>query len=63
MAATEEKVLLDVWPEAGERIGLGRTTTWKLVRSGALRTVRQGRRRLVPVDALREYAQNLPPAP
>lgn len=60
--AADEKVLLDVWPEAGQLIGLGRTKTWELVRSGQLKTVRQGRRRFVPVSALREYAENLPAA-
>jgi excisionase family DNA binding protein len=52
-------VLVDVWPDAGERLGIKRTKTWELVRSGELETVRVGRRRLVPVDALSQYVDRL----
>lgn len=57
--SNDNPVLVDVWPDAGRRIGLGRTKTWELVRSGELETVRIGRRRLVPIDALNEFAKNL----
>lgn len=59
MSDTDTAVLLDVWPEAGKRIGLGRTKTWELVRSGELETVRIGRRRKVPTDAITEYVERL----
>lgn len=32
---------------------------YELIRSGRLRTVKQGRRRLVPVAALTEYVESL----
>lgn len=46
-------------PEAAKVIGLGETKTKELVRSGQLRTVKVGRRRLVPVAAIAELARAL----
>ena len=41
--------------EAAEALRLSRWTLYELIRSGRLRTVKQGHRRLVPVAALHEY--------
>lgn len=41
--------------EAAEALRMSRTVIYQLIRSGQLRTVKQGRRRLVPVTALTEY--------
>lgn len=41
--------------EAAEALRLSRSVIYELIRSGRLRTVKEGRRRLVPVDALAEY--------
>jgi excisionase family DNA binding protein len=38
---------------------LSRSVLYELIRSGQLRTVKQGRRRLVPVSALAEYVARL----
>lgn len=54
-----EPVLVPVWPDAANALGLGRTKTFEEVAAGRLRTVRVGRRRLVPVDALHEYVSQL----
>ncbi len=40
--------------EAAERLRVSRWTLYNLIRSNQLRTVKIGRRRLVPVDALAE---------
>jgi len=45
--------------EAAEALRVGRTVVYQLIRCGALRTVKVGTRRLVPVDALREYVASL----
>jgi hypothetical protein len=37
--------------EFGYRYGMGRTSTYRLIRAGQLETVRIGRRHLVPVEA------------
>lgn len=39
-------------PEASERLGVSVSTVWRLIRRGALPSVRRGGRRLVPEDAL-----------
>jgi len=39
-------------PEAAKALGIGDTLAWRLVQSGELRTVKLGRRRLVPRAAL-----------
>jgi excisionase family DNA binding protein len=49
-------VLYDVDEEA---LRLSRSVLYELIRSGRLRTVKQGRRRLVPVSALAEYVDSL----
>jgi excisionase family DNA binding protein len=45
--------------EAAEALSLSRWTLYELIRSGRLRSVKQGQRRLVPVTALHEYVQLL----
>ncbi len=39
-------------PEAAAALGIGDTLAWRLVQTGELRTVKLGRRRLVPRTAL-----------
>jgi excisionase family DNA binding protein len=41
--------------EAAEALRLSRSALYEVIRSGQLRTVKCGRRRLVPVAALAEY--------
>jgi excisionase family DNA binding protein len=45
--------------EAAVALRLSRSVLYELIRSGRLRTVKQGRRRLVPVAALAEYVASL----
>jgi excisionase family DNA binding protein len=45
--------------EAAEALRLSRSLLYELIRSGRLRTVKEGRRRLVPVAALAEYVNSL----
>lgn len=45
--------------EAAEALRLSRSELYELIRSDRLRTVKVGRRRLVPVDALAECVANL----
>ena len=45
--------------EAAEALRLSRSVIYELIRSGRLRTVKQGRRRLVPVASLSEYVSLL----
>lgn len=49
-----ERLLLTV-EEAAERLGIGRTLAWRLVRSGDLPVVRLGRCVRVPCQALEEW--------
>jgi len=41
--------------EAAEALRVSRDTIYELIRSGRLRSIKEGRRRLVPVTALAEY--------
>ncbi|MFI0480507.1 helix-turn-helix domain-containing protein [Actinomadura sp. 9N215] len=45
--------------EAAERLRVSRWTLYNLIRSNQLRTVKIGRRRLVPVDAIAELLNEL----
>lgn len=51
-------LLYDV-EEAAQALRLSRTVIYELIRSHRLRTVKLGRRRLVPVSALVEYVESL----
>jgi excisionase family DNA binding protein len=53
-----QPLLYDV-QEAATALRLSRSVIYELIRSGQLRTVKQGRRRLVPVAALDEYVSSL----
>jgi len=42
-------------PEAQAQLGIGRNLIWRLINDGTIRTVRAGRRVLVPVGAIEEF--------
>jgi excisionase family DNA binding protein len=46
-------------PEAMRQLSLSRSVIYELIRSGRLRTVKQGRTRLVPESAITEYVSLL----
>jgi excisionase family DNA binding protein len=45
--------------EAAARLRVSRWSVYNLIRSGQLRTIKIGRRRLVPIDALNECLERL----
>lgn len=53
-----KRVLLTV-EEAAKRLNIGRTKTYALVRSGQIASVRIGRLRRVPAEAIEDYATRL----
>ena len=53
-AGYEVRLLCTV-PEAASALRLSRSVLYELIRSGQLRTIKQGRRRLVSIRALDEY--------
>ena len=53
MVTTEDKGLSV--GEAGKRIGVSKSTAWRLVQAGLLRSVRAGKRVIVPVSATNDY--------
>ncbi len=55
---TQETAFVGV-SEAARRLNLGETTTKREIAAGRLRSVLLGRRRLVPVNAIAEFAQGL----
>ncbi|WP_032773360.1 helix-turn-helix domain-containing protein [Streptomyces sp. NRRL F-2202] len=42
-------------PDAARVLGLSRSVVYDLIRAGRLRTVKQGRTRLVPASAITDY--------
>ncbi len=52
----DSKVLLAVG-EVCERLSLGRSLVFELLATGAIRSVKIGRRRLVPTGALEEFVK------
>lgn len=45
--------------EAAERLGIGRTLMYSLVRNGEIESVTIGRLRRIPAECLNEYVQRL----
>ena len=53
-------------PDAGQvarlghaaSLGLGRTTTYRLIKEGRLRSIKVGRRRLVPADEIARFLRD-----
>jgi excisionase family DNA binding protein len=54
--STGETLFVSV-QEATRQLGIGRTLMQELLDSGRIRSIRAGRRRLIPIDALREFAK------
>lgn len=55
-----EAILLSVTRAAG-RLGLSRSYMYERVRRGEIRSVKCGARRLIPADAVVEFASTLEP--
>lgn len=53
-----ERVLFTI-NDVSDALGIGRTLAWRLVRGGALPSVRIGKRRLVPAAAVKDYVARL----
>lgn len=51
-AANRRTPLLCTVEEAAEMLSIGRTKTYRLIAAGQIRTIRIGRRRLVPISEL-----------
>jgi len=45
--------------EAAEQLGIGRSIMFELIKKGEVRSVKIGKRRIVPDEALREYMSGL----
>jgi excisionase family DNA binding protein len=54
LTAPERKALYRI-PDAMALLSLSRTVIYEQIRAGRLRTVRQGRSRLVPATAITDY--------
>ena len=54
-AGTESERLLYRPSQAGEVLSLSRSVVFDLMRMGRLRSVKEGRTRLIPISALRDY--------
>lgn len=57
--ASESAPVLLTIEEAARSLRISRTVAWQLVRDGALRSVKIGASRRIPVDAVTEYATGL----
>ncbi len=58
MTIHSERIVLTV-EEAAERLGVGRTLLYALVRSGDIESIAIGRLRRIPLDALDEFVSRL----
>ena len=55
---TDDRLLLTV-EEAADRLGIGRSFMFELIRQGQVASIRVGRLRRVPLEALTEYVAAL----
>ena len=47
-----ESLAWNVWPDTGKRLNLSKTTTWKMILTGQIPSIRIGKRFVVPKAAL-----------
>lgn len=63
MSTIEQPIVLDpvllTVEDAARALALGRTTVYQLLADGSLRSVKIGRARRVPRDALRDYVNTV----
>ena len=52
-----EKILLNIWPETGQLLGVSRKTAYELANSEGFPIVAIGKRKLVPVKALEQWVE------
>jgi excisionase family DNA binding protein len=50
----DERLVMDLWPDAGRRLGLGKSATYQAAANGQIPVVRFGRLIKVPVRALEQ---------
>lgn len=53
----EDQPTVDLWPTAGQALGLGRSSTYNAADRGEIPVIRLGRRIVVPTAALRRLLQ------
>ena len=58
MAVQAERIVFTV-EEAAERLGVGRTLVYALVRSGDIESISIGRLRRIPCEALDEFVRRM----
>lgn len=58
LSPSDDLLLLTI-EEAGRRLGLGRTSMYQLISSGAIESVTVGRLRRIPAECLQEYVSSL----
>lgn len=58
MAVQADRVVFTV-EEAAERLGVGRTLVYALVKSGEIESIAIGRLRRIPCDAVDDFVQRL----
>jgi len=56
-----ERLTVQVWPDAGRMLGLGRNATYEAISRGEIPAIRIGRKLLVPKRALERLANGDPP--
>lgn len=58
LSLTHTRVLLTV-EDAARAMAVGRTTVYQLLAAGSLRSVKIGRARRIPIDAIRDYVAGI----
>jgi hypothetical protein len=51
-ASTPPRLTLNLWPDVGRALGLGRNSTFKAAKAGQIPVLKIGNRLLVPKEAL-----------
>ena len=52
-----ERLVMHLWPDAGQALGLSRGATYEAARRGEIPTIQLGRLKKVPIAALRRMLE------
>lgn len=56
---SQETLTMSVWPDAGQKLGLGKNSSYQAARCGQIPTIRIGKKLRVPIAAFNKMLESV----